>query len=196
MVGTGNAIGPLIASAFAINVTWRGLFYLLAPLIMAVVVASWKWLPTNMPKTTLRETLAKMDLLGLLFGTAAVILLLIPISEGGHTGVPWDSPLVIGMLSVGGACLIAFIFIEWKWAELPMMPLNMFRSVSVAAMLAQSFLLGTAYYSYIYFLPLYFQNVRGKSALLSAALQLPLVVAQSTISTMAGFYMSWFNRYV
>jgi hypothetical protein len=76
-----------------------------------------------------------------------------------------------------------------------MMPLNMFKKVSVAAMLAQSFLLGTAYYSYIYFLPLYFQNVRGKSPLISAALQLPLVVAQSTISTMAGLYMSWFNRY-
>lgn len=194
-VGLGNALGPLIASGFAIHTTWRGLFYLLAPSIMLTVVASWIWLPTNMPKLNIRETLAKIDGLGLLLGTAAVILLLIPISEGGHAGVPWDSPQVIAMFTVGGVCLIAFLAIEWKWAELPMMPLSMFRSKSVSAMLAQSFLLGACYYSYLYFLPLYFQNVRGKSPLIAAALQLPLVVAQSSFSTFGGLYMTWMNRY-
>ena len=194
-VGLGNAIGPLIASAFAIHLTWRGLFYLLAPLIMCTVVASWKFLPTNMPKLNLRETIAKIDFLGLTTGTAAVILLLIPISDGGHAGTPWDSPIVIAMFTVGGVCLIAFILIEWKWAELPMMPLDMFKRASVAAMLAQTFLFGTAYFSYLYFMPLYFQNVRGKSPLLAAVLQLPLVVTQSTFSTAGGYYISRMNRY-
>lgn len=195
MVGMGNAIGPLIAAGFAIHLTWRGLFYLLAPLTMLVVVASWMWLPTNMPKLNVKETIAKIDFAGLITGTAAVILLLIPTSEGGHAGTPWDSPLVIAMFTVGGVCLVAFIWIEWKWAELPMMPVAMFKKVSVSAMLAQTFLLGAAYYTYLYFLPLYFQNVRGKSPLISAALQLPLVVTQSCVSTSAGFYMSYFNRY-
>lgn len=104
-----------------------------------------------MPKLNLKETLAKIDVLGLFFGTAAVILLLIPISDGGHAGTPWDSPMIIAMFVVGGVCLIAFVLIEWRWAELPMMPLSMFRTTSVAAMLGQSFLLGMSYYSYIYF---------------------------------------------
>lgn len=195
MVGLGNALGPLIASGFAIHTTWRGLFYLLAPLIMVTVAASWIYLPTNMPKLNLKETLAKIDVLGLLSGTAAVILLLIPISSGGHAGTPWDSPEIIAMFAIGGVCLVAFILVEWKFARLPMMPLEMFKKPSVAAMLVQSFLLGACYYSYIYFLPLYFQNVRGKSALIAACLQLPLVVAQSTLSTMSGLYMSRFNRY-
>lgn len=104
-----------------------------------------------MPKLNLKETLAKIDLLGLFLGTAAVILLLIPISDGGHAGTPWDSPMIIAMLVVGAVCLVAFVLVEWKWAELPMMPLSMFRTKSVAAMLGQSFLLGMSYYSYIYF---------------------------------------------
>jgi len=195
MVGSGNALGPLIASAFAINTTWRGLFYLLAPLILSTAVTSWLWLPSNMPKVDLRETLAKIDFLGLCFGTAAVILLLIPISSGGHNGTPWSSPEVVTMLVVGGICLMAFVLVEWKWARLPMMPLSMFRIPSVAAMIAQSFLLGACYYSYLYFLPLYFQNVRGKNPLIAACLQLPLVGSQSTVSTLSGLYMSWFNRY-
>jgi MFS family permease len=90
-VGLGNAIGPLIAAAFAIHATWRGLFYLLAPLIMLSAVACWKWLPTNMPKLNFRETVAQVDFLGLVTGTAAVVLLLIPTSEGGHAGTPWVS---------------------------------------------------------------------------------------------------------
>ncbi|KAK5172769.1 uncharacterized protein LTR77_002889 [Saxophila tyrrhenica] len=187
MVGLGNALGPLI--------TWRGLFYLLAPLTLLVVVASWRWLPSNMPKLNLRETIANIDVLGLVTGTAAVILILIPTSEGGHAGTPWSSVMVIAMFVVGGACFIAFLLIEWRWAELPMMPLSMFRTASVAAMLAQSFLLGAAYYTLLYFLPLYFQNVRGYSPLVSAGLQLPLVVSQSSFSTAAGFYMSRYNRY-
>jgi len=154
MVGLGNAIGPLIASGFAVHTTWRGLFYLLAPVIMLTVPLSWVYLPSNMPKLNVRETIAKIDFLGLISGTAAVILLLIPVSQGGHAGTPWNSPEIIAMLSVGGVCLIAFILIEWKWAKLPMMPLEMFKIPSVSAMLAQSFLLGAAYYSYVYFVPL------------------------------------------
>ncbi|KAK0278204.1 hypothetical protein LTR35_009527 [Friedmanniomyces endolithicus] len=195
MVGLGNALGPLIASGFALHTTWRGLFYLLAPLVMLVVVASQLYLPTNMPKLDLKETLAKIDFLGLLFGTAAVILLLIPISSGGHAGTPWGSPEIIAMFVVGAACLAAFLLAEWKWARLPMMPLTMFKKASVAAMLAQSFFLGASYYSYLYFLPLYYQNVRGKSPLMAAVFLLPLVVSQSTFSTLAGLYMSRYNRY-
>lgn len=107
-----------------------------------------------------------------------------------------DSPLVIVMFTIGGICLIAFLLIEWKWAELPLMPLSMFRKASVSAMMGQSFLVGTVYYTYIYFLPLYFQNVRGKTPLMSAVCQLPLVVTQSTVSSLAGYYISYFNRYL
>ncbi|KAM0713521.1 hypothetical protein Q7P37_010483 [Cladosporium fusiforme] len=195
MVGLGNAIGPLIASAFAIHATWRGLFYLLAPLIMIVVALSWLYLPTNMPELDWKETLGKIDFLGLCTGTAAVILILIPISEGGHDGTPWDSAEVIAMLVVGGVCFVAFLLVEWRWARLPIMPLDMFNIPSVAAMLAQSFFLGASYYSYLYFLPLYYQNVKGYTPLVSAALLLPIVVTQAISSTLAGLSMSRWNRY-
>lgn len=196
MVGLGNALGPLIASAFAVNRTWRGVFYLLVPLILITVVASWKSLPSNMPELNLKEAVAKIDILGLITGTAAVILILIPTSEGGHAGTPWDSPVVIAMFTVGGICLIAFILIEWKWAKLPMMPLGMFKNVSVAVMLLQAYLLGACYYTFLYFLTLYLQNVRGKSPLVAAALQLPLVGAHSIFSPLAGYLQSRRNSYI
>lgn len=162
---------------------------------MVVAVASYVYLPSNMPKVNLWETIRRIDFLGLFTESAFIILILIPISQGGHPGTPWDSPLVIAMLTVGGCLGIAFLIVEWR-ATLPMMPLDMFRRPSVAAMLAQSFLFGASYYAYLYYLPLYFQNVQGLSPLMSAVVFLSLVIPQSAASVVAGFYMSKFNRYI
>lgn len=62
-------------------------------------------------------------------------------------------------------------------------------------MLLQSFLLGCCYYSYLYYLPLYYQNVHGYTPLMSAVLLLPLVIAQSIFSIISGQYLSRLNRY-
>ena len=162
---------------------------------MIVAFASYVYLPSNMPKVDIRETVRRIDFLGLCTGSIFIILVLIAISQGGHPGTPWDSPMVIAMLTVGGLLGIAFLFVEWR-ATLPMMPLDMFRRPSVAAMLAQSFLFGASYFGYLYYLPLYFQNVKGLSPLMSAVVFLSLVVPQSIASILAGFYMSKFNRYI
>ena len=45
----------------------------------------------------------------------------IPISEGGAT-FAWNSPLVMVMLSVGGAMILLFLLVEWRFARLPIMP--------------------------------------------------------------------------
>jgi hypothetical protein len=34
----------------------------------------------------------------------------------------WDSPMVISMLAIGGLSLILFLIVEWRVANLPMMP--------------------------------------------------------------------------
>lgn len=121
MIGVGNAIGPLIAAAFADNATWRGLYYLLAPLAMCAAALSFWVLPSTMPKVNFKETVRKVDFLGLFTGSLAIILILIPVSEGGHEKA-WDSPQIIAMLAVGGCLAVAFIFVEWKVAKLPLMP--------------------------------------------------------------------------
>ena len=45
----------------------------------------------------------------------------IPISEGG-AAFAWNSPLVVVMLSVGGAMILLFLLVEWHFASLPIMP--------------------------------------------------------------------------
>jgi hypothetical protein len=79
------------------------------------------YLPSTMPKGSLRAGLKKIDYWGVTTASVSLILLLIPISGGGSY-FEWKSPMVISMLTVGGIVFIAFIFIEWRVAALPMLP--------------------------------------------------------------------------
>jgi MFS family permease len=62
-------------------------------------------------------------------------------------------------------------------------------------MLLQNMFFGIVYYSQLYYLPLFFQNARRMSPILSAALVLPLTCAQMTASILSGLYISRRERY-
>jgi MFS family permease len=62
-------------------------------------------------------------------------------------------------------------------------------------MLFQNLFFGIVYYSQLYYLPLFFQNARQMSPVLSAALVLPITSAQMISSVTSGRYISWKERY-
>ena len=91
--------------------------------------------------------------------------------------------------------MVLFILVEWKWAIMPMMPLHLFKDPAIFAIMAQNLLFGIVYYSHLYYLPIYYQNVRQYSPLLSAALTIPFVAGQSVFSILSGQYVSRTKRY-
>jgi len=70
-----------------------------------------------------------------------------------------------------------------------------FKSPVITSLLVQSFLLGAVYQAYLYYLPLYYQNARGWSPIVSAALTSPMVACQSIASICSGQYISRLKRY-
>ncbi|UPX20520.1 uncharacterized protein EKO05_0010749 [Ascochyta rabiei] len=213
-VGAGNMAGPFIAAAFVQQSSWRGIFWLISPLAALCGVLCFFILPTpkDSPPVHFTAVTKQIDYLGIITGSAAIILLLIPVSGGG-TYFKWESPMVILMLSIGGCCMLAFLAIEYRVAVLPMMPcesnkssthapyqalkqvVSLFRSIPVCIMLIQNILLGVVYYSQLYYLPLFFQNARRCSPTTSAALVLPITCAQMISSVLAGQYTSRKERY-
>jgi MFS family permease len=103
--------------------------------------------------------------------------------------------MVISMLTLGSICALGFLVVEWKFAAMPMMPLYLFRNKAVCGILIQNFLFGIVYYSHLYYLPIYYQNVRQYSPVLSAALTIPFVAGQSVFSILSGQYVSRIKRY-
>ncbi|OJJ50475.1 hypothetical protein ASPZODRAFT_11346 [Penicilliopsis zonata CBS 506.65] len=195
-LGMGNVIGPFLGALFTMKATWRGFFWLISPLAACSAVVGYFLIPSNKQarKDGLQKNIRKIDFYGITASSIAIIFLLIPISGGGSY-FSWDSPMVIAMLTVGGCALIAFVIIEWKVAALPMLPTFFFKNPVVAALFLQSFLLGAVYQSYLYYLPLYYQNAHDWSPIKSAALTAPLVVCQSLASITSGQYISRRKRY-
>ncbi|KAL6717771.1 hypothetical protein ACLMJK_003856 [Lecanora helva] len=209
----GNVIGPFIsagiskglASVVALEFvhanasrkhrsTWRGYFWLLSPLgVISAVLAGWL-LPKTTPPDGFLKNLYKIDFLGCLTSSIAIIFLLLPISGGG-TYYTWDSPMVVSMLVIGFLSLGVFLVVEWRFARLPIIPLTIFRTREVCALMAQVFGLGWSYTTCITFLPLYYQNLRGWTALASAGLLTPIIGIQVIVSAVAGRYVSRKKRY-
>ena len=213
-VGIGNMVGPFIAAAFVQNSTWRGFFWAVSPFTVVCGFLCLWLLPKskNRPKMDFQQEMKKVDFGGIFFAGAALIMILIPVAGGGDY-FDWDSPMVIGMLTAGGICLLAFIYIERSVALLPMMPrtyplmpvhirkltrmktVSLFKNIPVAAMLLQNFLFGIVAHSQTYYLPLFFQNAQRRSPIQAACLMLPLSAFQATASILSGQYISRRKRY-
>jgi hypothetical protein len=76
-----------------------------------------------------------------------------------------------------------------------MLIVYLFTNLAVCAILLQNFLFGIVYYASLYYLPIYFQNARQYSPIISSALTIPLVVGQSITSVISGQYISRRKRY-
>ncbi|KAJ5301162.1 uncharacterized protein N7443_006164 [Penicillium atrosanguineum] len=207
MIGLGSVTGPFLAAGFVLRSTWRGLFWLLAPLgVLNALVAFW-FLPSKKPTITFKEGMKKVDYLGVLTSSIGTIFLLIPISGGGAY-FAWSSPLVISMLAIGASSLILFVVVEWKFAKIPMMPGNIFIGLladkatvavygrpAIVILLVQSFLLGAVYQSTVYYIPLYLQNAHRYSAIVSAAIFSSLAGIQAIMSALSGLCITRFKNY-
>ncbi|KAK9265189.1 major facilitator superfamily domain-containing protein [Lipomyces tetrasporus] len=165
-VGIGNITGPFLAAAIIDHTTWRVLFWVIGPCAFVSLLVAYPTIPTHFKGGDYKKNL---------------IFLLIPISSGG-TEYAWNSPLVISFLCIAGVGAIVFIYVEWKISLLPMIPLRLFNSKVCTAIYVQILLSGCTYYAQLNFLPGYYQNVRGYSNTTSAALTIPLVLAQALTS--------------
>ncbi|KAH7131047.1 major facilitator superfamily domain-containing protein [Dactylonectria macrodidyma] len=194
-VGLGNMIGPFLAAGLVHQASWRAFFWMLAPLGALTGVVSYFYLPSKPPTANFKESVGKVDWMGSLLSSIAIIFILIPVSGGGAY-FSWDSPMVISMLAIGGLSTFLFLIWELKFAKLPMMPLNIYKSPIVVVMLVQNFLFGAVYQSYLYYMPLYLQNAHQYSIMRSALITLPLVVFQMISSILSGQYINWTKRYL
>lgn len=196
-VGLGNAVGPFLMAAFIKTSSWRNFYHMMPALVFIQVPITYFLIPGDKSSNHVlsrKDQFKNIDYWGMLFSTAALALLLIPINGGGST-YAWDSALVIVMFIIGGLCFIAFLFIEWKFPKLPMIPIQLFKTILLCLIFLSNFLFGMMYYSFLYYIPYYFQIVQGYDEIYSALLILPLVLTQACSSTIAGQIISRSGHY-
>lgn len=179
MSGLAVAVGPLIGGYLVEHYDWETIFFVNLPvgilgfLLTAAVVRE--------SRDTTRSR--RIDIPGVLTGTAGLFFLVYALIEGGVEG--WTDDRILGSFALAAVFLLLFILIEVK-SKSPMLPLRFFRNPTFAASNVVAAAVFFALFGTTFFLALYLQNVRGFSPLETGVRLLPFTAAILLIAPVAG----------
>lgn len=112
-------------------------------------------------------------------------MVLMALQWGGEK-YPWSSPTVIGLFCGGAGALLAFLAWEWHIGEKAMIPFSVLRQQVVwASCLVIGLFMGSLLV-FSYYLPIFFQTVKGASPTMSGVYMLPSVFSQMITAVISG----------
>lgn len=111
-------------------------------------------------------------------------------SQWGGSVYSWHDGRVIALLVVFAVLLVSFLGVQYKLADNATIP---FRIASQRSILSASWFalfISGAFFLFIYFLPIYFQAVKGTTALQSSINNLPFILSNVLASVFSGVLVS------
>jgi hypothetical protein len=135
--------------------------------------------------SVVRTLPAKLDLIGFAIFAPAAIQLLLALQYGGIT-FPWNSAQIIGLFCGAGGTFIVFLAWEYYKSDAAMIPFSMVRKKTVwASCLIYGLVMGQLF-CLSFYLPIYFQGVKGASPTMSGVYILPGVLSHVFTSLSSG----------
>lgn len=132
-----------------------------------------------------KERIKEFDLYGTAVFIPAIICLLLALQWGG-TKYPWGSGRIIALFVIFGIMIAVFIAIQFWKQDSATIPPSIMKKRSMAAASWFSFTLGSFFLLLVYFLPIWFQAVKGASAVKSGIMNLPMVLTLVLVSIASG----------
>jgi EmrB/QacA subfamily drug resistance transporter len=174
------AIGPLVAGALISTLSWRAIFFLSLPLVvaaMAIAVVAVE--ETRNPDMTLR----RIDLLGAVLSAIGLGGISFAIVQGPTLG--WSDPAVLLSTAAGALGIAGFIFRELH-TDAPMLPLKLFRSRNFSAANGATLALYAIFNGNFFILTIYLQTTLGYSALAAGLATLPVTLFMIGLASRSG----------
>ncbi|CDF44001.1 similar to MFS multidrug transporter [Botrytis cinerea T4] len=190
----GQVIGPLIGGALTQHASWRWCFYLNLPAgFLTALVIFFIHIPSihNPVRTSWssKKKFLNLDPCGFILFTPTIISFLLALEWGGSS-YSWSSATIIGLFCTSFVLFLLFLYWEYKLGENAMIPLDMLKkrivySGCLTGMLNQGGLIVISYY-----LPVWFQTIKGVSPTDSGVRTLPTFLATIGSSIIAGSLVS------
>ncbi|MER5640360.1 MFS transporter [Kitasatospora sp. NPDC002227] len=184
MVGLGAVLGPLLGAVLTewdfLGLGWRPIFLVNLPIGLAGLLLGLRYVDESRSPRAL-----KLDLLGMVLATTALLMLLYPLTQGRENGWPlWGFALMAGSVPVFG------LFLAYEKAKVrrdgsPLVELSLFKVRSFAAGIGVQLTFGVVMGIFFLVWTLYMQLGLGWSPLRAGLTGVPFSLAVSAAAGMS-----------
>jgi EmrB/QacA subfamily drug resistance transporter len=182
-VGAATALGPLLGGMLVELGSWRWIFVMNIPAVLAALT-----IVSTKVRGAHPGTGAPIDWPGQLLAAAGVFLVVFGITEGGERG--WSDPLVLTCLGAGPVILGAFAYLQSRVAH-PMLDLRLLRQRYAIGAAAGGFALHCSLFAMLVFLTIFLQEALGYSALEAGLITLPTAAMSVAVGPLSGRIAGW-----
>lgn len=197
--GLATLSAPLLGGAIVQSIGWRWCFYINAPLgavTLVLTMCCFSDAPksSDIARMVLKQKILQLDLISNLLFIPALAALFLALSWAG-TKYSWDSGPVIGPIIAFVVLMAAFIYNEKRRGDAAALPFRIMKRRSVIA--GCIFIIcGNSTGNVIeYYLPTYYQVVRGYTPAKSGYMMPPIIIAGTIGGLIHGFGTSAIGYY-
>jgi EmrB/QacA subfamily drug resistance transporter len=176
--GLAMAVGPTVGGLLVDYFGWRSIFYLVVPFgAVALVLAFTSVSESASPKGR------RLDLSGQVLSILALGLLAFGFIQAPALG--WSSPLILGCVFGSAVSFAALLKVESATPGALLSP-AVFRNRAFSVAIANAAMMTFGFYTLLFIFPLYLQEIRGNSAVVTGLKLLPLSITFFLVSLIAG----------
>lgn len=197
--GLATVASPLLGGALTQSLGWRWCFYINAPigvftLALTIFCFSDAPKPSDVASMTLKQKIAQLDVVSNLLFIPALTSLFLAFSWAG-TKYPWNSGMVVGPMLTFAVLFAAFIYNQIRRGDAAAIPPRVVKHRSVIAGFIFIMCTNSTANVLEYYLPTYYQIVRGYTPAKSGFMMLPIIIGATIGSLVHGAGTSAFGYY-